>query len=82
MRVIVGLLVTAAVGALILGAVSMHRWSVRCERAGGHVVSHFEGYTTTFTYTYDAKGNVTSVSPVMTPDYSYTCEGLPAGVAV
>lgn len=76
----VGGLVVAAL--IVWGLVDMHRWSVRCEKAGGHVVSHFEGYMTTYQYTYDSKGNVTSVVPVMTPQYSYTCEGLAEGLDI
>jgi hypothetical protein len=73
MRWLAGLFIAALVGAVIWVVVAQHRWENRCHDAGGKVEQRFEGYITTFSYTYDAKGNITSVIPVIVQDYSYHC---------
>jgi hypothetical protein len=73
MRTAMGIFLAAAVGLMVWGLVDLHRWSNRCHDAGGMIETRFEGYITTYSYTYDAKGNVTGMTPQMTPDYSYHC---------
>ncbi len=72
-HVVVSAIIAASAGLIIWVAVSSHQWNQRCEDAGGVVVSEYVGDITTFAYTYDAKGNVTSMIPVTTPQYNYYC---------
>ena len=69
-----GIAVVAVIGGLITWmVVAQNRWEHRCREAGGKVEQRYEGTITTFSYTYDAKGNITSVTPVITQTYSYHC---------
>lgn len=69
----VGTGVASIVGLATFGIVQMNEWSNKCHEAGGVVETVYVGDTTTYNYTYDGKGNITGMYPVVTPQYEYYC---------
>lgn len=73
--------VGVAAGAFIVLTLAAMAWAIvlhvqhsrACTKAGGRVEERWEYASVDMTYTYDSKGNITSVTPVVTQHYSYHC---------
>ncbi len=72
-RIGAALLVLGTIAATAWAVVAMHQWTKACHDAGGWVEQRWEYATMDMYYTYDAKGNIASVVPVVTQHYSYHC---------
>lgn len=72
-KLIVGAIVLSLAGALTWAIIAQNKWEHRCHAAHGRVEQRFEGYITTYQYTYDDKGNIVGMIPQQTPNYSYHC---------
>jgi hypothetical protein len=73
MKWLIGVIVLLIAGGITFAVIGMKNWEDDCKAAGGHSVSQFEGFITTYTYIYDSKGNITGTIPQLTPQYSYHC---------
>jgi len=65
--------IALAVAGIIWAVVVHVQHSRACERSGGRVEERWEYASIDMTYSYDSKGNITSVTPVVTQHYSYHC---------
>lgn len=69
----VALAIALTAGVTVWAVVALHQWTKACHDAGGKVEERWEYADVQLVNSYDAKGNLVSVTPVVTQHYSYHC---------